>query len=73
MLWAVPLHVICLQVRAEHRAEHDIFRSILLGHSSTPPGPVAQPSQQAAGGAGSSSSSGAGGLQPRLFMQQKSV
>jgi hypothetical protein len=67
----LPCHLMCLQVRAEHRAEHDIFRSILLGHSSTPTGPVGQ--QQAHQAAGGASSSGAGSMQPRLFMQQKSV
>lgn len=64
------------QVRAEHRAEHDMFRAVLLGHSK--PGGGA-----AAGGGGGSNTSqnrpfaaaagsaGAGSSQPRLFMQQK--
>lgn len=82
---ALPLCTLCwvcwgcccwLQVRAEHRAEHDMFRAVLLGHSK--PGGGA-----AAGGGGGSNTSqnrpfaaaagsaGAGSSQPRLFMQQK--
>lgn len=57
--------VVCLQVRAEHRAEHDLFRAILLGHSSTPAGPSSAHKAPGSGGTGAS------GSQSRMFMQQR--
>jgi hypothetical protein len=57
---------VLLQVRAEHRAEHDLFRAILLGQSNTPAGPPSAHKAEAAG------SVPAPGGEPRLFMQRKS-
>jgi hypothetical protein len=53
------LHCVLLQVRAEHRAEHDLFRAILLGQSNTPAGPPSAHKAEAAG------SVAAAGGQPR--------
>lgn len=60
------VHCVLLQVRAEHRAEHDLFRAILLGQPNTPAGPPTTHKAEAAG------SVAAGSDQSRLFMQRKS-